>query len=157
VIASRGQAGPALLAFERAQAARRLSMLVAQLSRLDDWDDIVGECDLTELRDGVARTLAKIEDIDRQLADGGAAVDADRPTVMALIPTGKRLPLTPGKRLAAARQQLGVLLRALAEVPDGCSDATRNLRKAIDIALGQIADAKRQLDVHLGQREGPQP
>jgi hypothetical protein len=143
VIAMRGGGGLDLLRGDRQRAANRCWSLIEQLEAgLDDDRGV----DLPGMRHALGCELERVAHADQRLADEHRRV---KQPARRLCGSRRLLPADAASDLAAGRETLTALVRALVCLPPGCSDATRILNTGIVEQLKRIAKAKCELDAHL--------
>jgi hypothetical protein len=134
MITTRTRPARNVLVNERLQAARRLSVLLADLDGLDQ----AGDQRLIELRGEVSAVLARIATLDEQLAA------CTTTPIDALIEGQQQQAVTPRQRRVAARGRLQAVMLTLSGLPPSCSEAAKLLRKAVRAELRRIERSRRE-------------
>jgi hypothetical protein len=134
MIVQRARSGRSVLVNERLAAARRLSVLLADLDGLDAAPSET----LIELRSEVSSVLARIATLDEQLA-ACATTPIDE-----LIEAQQQQAVTPRQRRVAARGRLQAVMLTMSGLPPSCTEAAKLLRKAVRAELKKIEASRRE-------------
>jgi hypothetical protein len=134
MIGLRAKPGRSSLVCERQAAAKRLSVLLADLDGLDAAPDER----LLELRGEVSAVLARIGKLDEELARCEVA------PLDALISAQQTECVTPRQRRVQARGRLLSALLVLDGLPASCTDAAKLLRRAVKAELRRIEQLRRE-------------
>jgi hypothetical protein len=134
VVITRAKPARNVLVNERLQAARRLSVLLADMDGIDQS----GDDRLVEMRAEVSAILARIATLDEQLA-ACATTPIDK-----LIEAQQQEAVTPRQKRQAARGRLQAVMLVLDGLPPSCVDAAKLLRKAVKSELKKIEASRRE-------------